>query len=182
MRGSGEQPDGIVIWSEDQTAVSLGGYSQTVSRPSPYVNRFPGPSGNNRVYVSTIHYDHKYGRCGYDATGSTRVSDRSANGECRNQSGLVCVNNGQFWECPDVRQDFYAQPDVFTASTIVHEFMHPIGTAGNNDHYGTSTCTARTGMSPATASDRVQFQWHSGQCPDLFLRFRPTGAPAASRR
>ena len=179
---SGEQPDGIVVWSEDTTAVSAGGYSQTLSRPVPYTNRFPGPSGSSRVYVSTIHYEHKYARCGYDTIGLTRISDRSANGECRNQSGLLCVNNGLFWECPGVQQDFYAQPDVFTATTIVHEFMHPMGTAGNNDHYGTSTCTSRTGMSAAAASDRTQSQWNCGQCPDLFLRFRPTGAPSTAGR
>jgi hypothetical protein len=133
------------------------------------------------VYVSAIHYEHMYARCGYDTTGTIRIGDKSANGECRNQSGLTCVNNGKFWECPDVRNDFYAQPDVFTASSIVHEFMHPVGTAGNSDHYGTSTCTNRVGMTAAEAADHGRFQWHLGMCPDLFLRFRPTGAPRTDR-
>ena len=177
-----EQPDGLIIWSEDATAVGFGGYSITVTRPAPYVNRFPATGGANRLFVSSIHYEHKYGRCGYDSTGDIRISDKSANGECRNQTGLTCVDNGSFWACPDTLNDFYAQPDIFRASTIVHEFMHPVGLAGNDDHYGTATCTARVGMTSAQASDRARSQWHMAQCPDLFLRFRPTGAPAASGR
>ncbi|HEX5071394.1 MAG TPA: Ig-like domain-containing protein [Vicinamibacterales bacterium] len=179
---SGEQPDGIVVWSDDPTAVSAGGFSQTVSRPAPYVNRFPALAGSNRLYVSTIDYDHMYARCGYDTTGASRISDRSGNGECRNQAGLVCVNTGRYWQCPDTLNDLYSQPDAFIASTIVHEFMHPVGQDGNNDHYGTATCTARMSMSAAEAADHNRFQWHMGQCPDLFLRFRPTGAPSALRR
>lgn len=178
---SGEPPDGIVVWSDDATATGFGGYSQTLVRPAPYANRFPAASGSNRVYVSAIDYEHKYARCGYDTTGTIRIGDKSANGECRNQSGLTCVDNGRFWECPDVHNDFYAQPDVFTASSIVHEFMHPVGTAGNSDHYGTSTCTNRVGMTAAEAADLGRFQWHCGMCPDLFLRFRPVGAPSTAR-
>jgi hypothetical protein len=71
---------------------------------------------------------------------------------------------------------------VYLATTIVHEFMHPFGSAGNNDHYGTSACTGRTGMSAAEAGDRVRFQWNCGQCPDLFLHFRPSGAPSTAGR
>ena len=177
-----EQPDGLIIWLEDETAVSAGGYSITQIRPAPYTNRFPATSGANRLFVSAIDYDHKYARCGYDSIGEVRISDRSANGECRNQNGLLCVHNGRFWTCPDTLNDFYAQPDVFPASVIVHEFLHPVGLAGNNDHYGTPTCTARVAMSAPDASDRAKAQWHMGQCPDLFLRFRPTGAPAAMGR
>lgn len=177
-----EQPDGVIIWSEDATAVSFGGYSQTLVRPAPYANRVPATNGANRLFVSSIHYEHKYSRCGYDSTGDVRISDKSANGECRNQTGLTCVDNGKFWACPDTLNDFYAQPDVFLASTIVHEFMHPVGLAGNDDHYGTATCTARVGMSSAEASDHARTQWYMAQCPDLFLRFRPTGAPAAAGR
>ena len=177
-----EQPDGLIIWSEDATAVSFGGYSQAILRPAPFSNRFPATSGSNRLFVSSIHYDHKYGRCGYDTTGGIRISDKSANGECRNRSGLMCVDNGRFWECPDVRENLYAQPDMFLASTIVHEFMHPVGLAGNDDHYSTSTCIARAGMTPSQGSDLARSQWHMGMCPDVFLRFRPAGVPNVNRR
>jgi hypothetical protein len=177
-----EQPDGLIIWSEDATAVSFGGYSQAILRPAPFSNRFPASSGSNRLFVSSIHYDHKYGRCGYDTTGGVRISDKSANGECRNRSGMMCVDNGRFWECPDVREHLYAQPDVFLASTIVHEFMHPVGLAGNDDHYGTATCTARAGLTPSQASDLTLAQWNMAMCPDVFPRFRPAGVPNVNRR
>jgi hypothetical protein len=86
---------------------------------------------------------------------------------------LLCVDTGRYWQCPDTLSDLYSQPDHFPACTIVHEFMHPFGSAGNFDHYGTAQCTSRTGMSSAAASDRAQFQQHCGICPDLYLRFRP---------
>lgn len=70
-------------------------------------------------------------------------------------------------------ENLYAQPDVFTASSIVHEFMHPFGSAGNNDHYSTPACRARLGMSPGASTDLRLSQEHCGMCPDLFLNFRP---------
>jgi len=172
-----EQPDGVIVWTEDATAVSAGGFSQTLTRPAPYTNRFPATVGANRLFVSAIHYEHKFAKCGYDTTGGVRISEKSANGECRGVSGLTCVSNGRFWECPGVRDELYAQPDMFTATTIVHEFLHPVGFAGNDDHYGTATCTARVGLTGAEVADRARAQWHANQCPDLFLRFRPAGVP-----
>ena len=170
---SSDLPDGILVWAEDDTAVAFGGYSTQIAQPPPYANRYPGAGGDNRVYLAAIHWDHKYGRCGYDTTGQIRIGDRSANGECRDQSGLLCVNNGRFWECPDVAQDLYAQPDIFPASSIVHEFLHPFGSGGNNDHYSTAACRARLGMSAAASADRRLSQEHCAMCPDLFLNFRP---------
>jgi hypothetical protein len=166
-------PDGILALSDDATATSFGGYSQTLLMAPPYANRYPAPSGDSRAYLAVVHFEHKYARCGYDASGNTRIGDRSAGGECRNQTGLLCVDTGRYWQCPDTLSDLYSQPDHFPACTIVHEFMHPFGSAGNFDHYGTAQCTSRTGMSSAAASDRAQFQQHCGICPDLYLRFRP---------
>jgi hypothetical protein len=166
-------PDGILALSDDATATGLGGYSQTLLMAPPYANRYPAPSGDSRAYLAVVHFDHKYSSCGYDMSGNTRISDRSSGGECRNQNGLLCVDNGRYWQCPDTLSDLYSQPDHFPACTIVHEFMHPFGSAGNFDHYGTAQCTSRTGMSGAAASDRALFQQHCGMCPDLYLRFRP---------
>jgi hypothetical protein len=174
-------PDGVLVWAEDANAVGFGGYSTQIAMPSPYANRYPGVNGDDRVYLAAVHWDHKYGRCGYDTTGQVRISDRSANGECRNRSGLTCVNNGRFWECPDVAGDLYAQPDVFTASSIVHEFMHPFGSAGNNDHYSTPVCRARIGMSAEASVDIRLSQEYCAMCPDVFLRFRPRPGPASVR-
>jgi hypothetical protein len=170
---AGGLPDGVLVWAEDENAIGFGGYSTQIAMPAPYANRYPGAAGDNRVYLAAIHWDHKYGRCGYDSTGQVRISDRSANGECRNRTGMVCVDNGRFWECPDVSENLYAQPDVFTASSIVHEFMHPFGGGGNNDHYSTPSCRSRMGMSETAATDLRRSQEFCAMCPDLFLHFRP---------
>jgi hypothetical protein len=173
----GEQPDSLVVWSTDETAISFGGYSTTIARPAPYSNRYPGVGGAGRAHIAVVHFNHKYGRCGYDTRGVTRISDRSANGECRNRSGLMCVDNGRFWECPDVAANRYAQPHMFAASTVVHELLHPYGTAGNSDHYGTDVCRNRIGMTAAAAADLDASQWHCGMCLDVFLKLRPAGVP-----
>jgi hypothetical protein len=164
-------PDGILALSDDATATSLGGYSFTLALPSPFQNRFPTPSSSTREYVAVVDFVHKYARCGYDDAGN-RVSATSFGGECRNQTGLQCVDNGKYWQCPDTLSDLYSEPDRFPACTFVHEFLHPFGTQGNNDHYGTAECTARTGMTPAQAQDRRLFQESCGMCPDLYPKFR----------
>jgi hypothetical protein len=165
-------PDGVLAFSDDRTATSFGGYSQTFSLPTPNVNGFPSPvAGENRGYLAVVHFFHMYARCGYDDAGN-RISDRSANGECRNRSGLVCVNNGRYWTCPDSLNDLYSDPDYFTGCSVVHEFMHPFGREGNFDHYGTAQCTTRIGMSQADAQNLTLFQQSCGMCPDLYPQFK----------
>jgi hypothetical protein len=70
------------------------------------------------------HLDHMYAGCGYD-NALNHVSATSFGGECRNVSGLPCENNGRYWMCPDAAADYYAQADIFPASTFVHAFAHP---------------------------------------------------------
>jgi len=165
-------PDGIIALSDDETATSYGGYSQTFSLPPPSQNRVPSPVlGAGKVYLAVVDFFHKYARCGYDDAGN-RVSDTSFGGECRNRSGLACVDNGRYWMCPDALHDLYADPDYFTGCSIVHEFMHPFGTEGNYDHYGTAQCTARTGMSQADVLNLTRSQQSCGMCPDLYQKFR----------
>lgn len=169
---SSAPPDGVLVFSDDSTATAFGGYSQTFTLPAPNVNRFPSPVvGESRGYVAVVHFFHRYARCGYDAAGN-RIGETSSGGECRNRSGLVCVDNGRYWMCPDALNDLYADPDHFTACSVVHEFMHPFGSEGNFDHYGTQQCSARTGMSFADATDLRLFQQSCGMCPDLYGRFR----------
>jgi hypothetical protein len=165
-------PDGVLALSDDPTSTTYGGYSQTFNLPPPNQNRFPSPSfGDGKAYLAVVDFFHMYARCGYDASGN-RISDRSSGGECRNQSGLTCVNNGRYWTCPDALTDLYADADSFTGCSLVHEFMHPFGMEGNYDHYGTAQCTARTGMSQADAQDLRLFQQSCGICPDLYQKFR----------
>jgi hypothetical protein len=172
VANSTSPPDGVLAFADDSAATTFGGYSETFSLGTPHVNRFPSPvMGENQGYLAVVDFFHKYARCGYDGSGN-RVSDRSFGGECRNQAGLACVDNGRYWTCPDSLHDLYSEPDYFTACTVVHEFMHPFGSEGNLDHYGTAQCSARTGMSPAEALNRTGFQQSCGMCPDLFGKFR----------
>jgi hypothetical protein len=73
---------------------------------------------------------------------------------------------------PDALNDLYADPDYFTACNVVHEFMHPFGSEGNFDHYGTQQRSARTGMSQADARRLPPFHKSCGMCPDVYGRFR----------
>lgn len=170
---TGELPDGIIVFTDDLQATTFGGYSFSFEMPPPFVNRYPSPRTDANVYVAAVHFEHKYGRCGYDSTGTIRIGDRSSGGECRNRNGIVCVDNGRYWQCPDTLEDLYADHTHFRACSIVHEFMHPFGGSGNNDHYGTPICQLRTGMPPQVASDHRIFQEHCGMCPDVFQQFRP---------
>jgi hypothetical protein len=165
-------PDGILLFSDDSTATSFGGYSQTFSLPSPNENRFPSPVvGATRGYLAVVDFFHKYARCGYDNAGN-RIADTSSGGECRNRNGLTCVDNGRYWTCPDTLNDLYADADYFTACSAVHEFLHPFGAEGNFDHYGTAQCVSRTGMSLPDAQNLRLFQQSCGMCPDLYQKFR----------
>jgi hypothetical protein len=166
-------PDAVLAFSDDATAFSFGGYAQTFTVAPPYQNQFLPPSGNGseRAGIAVVHYFHMYARCGYD-NALNRVSPTSFGGECRNQAGLQCEDNGRYWQCPDSLTDLYSQPDHFTACTIVHELSHPFGPAGNNDHYGTDACVARTGMSAPERASLSRAQEFCGLCPDVYLRVR----------
>ena len=170
-----DPPDGVLVLSDDATATEFGGYSVSLPHPTTATaNRYPSPYvGSNRTYIAVIDFFHKYSRCGYNSQGD-HVSNVSFGGECRNVSGLQCVlrSDGAYWVCPGSPSDLYADQDYFIGSSIVHEFMHPFGPAGNGDHYGTPTCTARTGMSAADQANLVLFQQNYGMCPDVYPNFK----------
>jgi hypothetical protein len=166
-------PDAILAFSDDETASGFGGYATSFIVSAPYQNRFlpPTGAGSERAILSAVDFSHMYARCGYN-NALERVSSVSFGGECRNQTGLQCVDNGRFWQCPNSFNDLYSQPDHFTACTIVHELSHPFGPQGNLDHYGTAECVARTGMSAAERGDLRRSQEFCGLCPDVYLRVR----------
>ena len=138
-------PDGILAYSNDTTAVTYGGYAQVFQLPAPHQNAFPALyHPPDRAYLAVSNYSHIYSRCGYDDQG-VRIGERSANGECRGELGLMCVNNGRNWVCPNSLTMLYAEDDYYAACTIVHELAHPFGPAGNDDHYGTPQCRAEQG-------------------------------------
>lgn len=166
--------DGVLGFFNDETARTFGGYSQIFLVPPPYVNRFPPaePLAANHAYLAVVDMFQKYARCGYAEDDGPRVSPFSIGGECRGVAGVQCVFNGNYWMCPDSVSDPNADLEYKAACVVVHEFMHPFGSDGNSDHYGTPLCQSRTGMSAAEASDRVRGQDYCSMCPDLYSRFR----------
>ena len=166
-------PDGVILFADDDEVMTYGGSNAILSMPSGKENRFPTPAIPAQViYVAVIDAFHKYAACGYDSRGR-HVSATSRGGECRSHRGLTCVDNGQYWMCPDSTTDLNADREYFLGCDIVHEFMHPFGEIGDDDHFGTEQCTARTKMSPSDAGDRKLFQQNCGMCPDRFARFKP---------
>ena len=163
-------PDGFLVLSDDAESVEYGGYSFVVPRPRGSHNRFPNGSGDGLVYVAVVDFFHKYARCGYDDRGD-RVSERSRGGECHSERGLQCVDNGQYWMCPTATKDPNAEFDFFMGCDIVHEFAHPFGEAGDDDHYRGSVCAERMKFSPAEATERAA-QENCGMCPDVLAKFR----------
>lgn len=171
-------PEGIVVLSEDEQASAYGGYSFVRHLPPPFSNEFESPRpgmGGDAVYIAVIHFDHLYGRCGYDDNGN-HVSDVSIGGECRNQPGTPCVQQEGGWMCVNLQGYPYGDHDFFVASNIVHEFLHPFGIASDGvlDHYGSPECMSRTGMTPEQAADLREAQLNVMMCPDVFSRFRPS--------
>jgi hypothetical protein len=172
---SSNPPDGVLVLSNDQTAHTYGGYSFVIKPSFAFSNEFPSPRSQvlrDKIYIAVVEFDHPYARCGYDDSGN-HVSGVSIGGECRNRPGTQCVQKGSRWMCANALNDLYANSDYFTATTIVHEFLHPFGIDANEnfDHYGTPTCIQRTGMTQAAALDIVLAQQNAGLCPDVFARF-----------
>ena len=169
-------PESILIFSNDTSAHTFGGYSFVVNGPSGFQNRYPSPRpevGGNKVYIAVVEFDHLYAKCGYGDS-DTHTSNVSIGGECFNRPGTPCVAQGSAWVCSTAMGDLYMDHDYFTASTVVHELLHPFGIDANEvfDHYGTPACIARTGMTNAQAADRREAQVNCGLCPDVFGRFK----------
>ena len=164
-------PDGVIVLTEDSLSTTYGGYSYTLPGPPGFVNNYPSPVvEKDRVYVAAIHWNHLFARCGYNDSGN-HVSDVSINGECRNIPGTPCVQQDDYWVCSTALDLLYMNNDYFKACTIIHEFLHPFGNKGVYDHYGSSSCIDRTGMTSNEARDIHQFQLNCGMCPDLYENF-----------
>lgn len=164
--------DGVIVFGDDEEVLRYGGYNAIFAMPRGGENRYPTSAiPTDVIYVAMIDAFHRYAVCGYDGAGQ-HVSATSRGGECRGQRGLTCVDNGNYWMCPDSTADLFADRDTFLGCAIVHELVHPFGDIGDNDHYGTPECTARTRMTRAEAGDRKRFQQNCGMCPDLFAKFK----------
>ena len=161
-------PEGLIIFLANETSTSFGGYSTTYDLAGDeFCNEFVSPTvGSTRLYVATINWDHRFGRCGYDDDGN-HVSDVGIGGECANNPGTPCVDNGDYWICQNQADDPRADVTTFRMFTIVHEFMHPFtGPTGPGfGHHGTDWCDEVTDGNQGTFLDNV------GICPIAFQNF-----------
>jgi hypothetical protein len=167
-------PDHVILYSYglNDNAKSFGGYAEYLDSRSPsafwappgWGNRFTNTNlGDVQMYITVIHWSHEFSKCGYGDS-ETVISDVAINGECRNQSGSVCVAGPEYQICPDEVDNPYAFRSNYRASTIVHELMHPFGKYGNGDHSGGAECNAEMDL-PEGTFDEVDANLHHQMCP-----------------
>lgn len=188
-------PEYVVILTEDGTALQ-GGYAGDVyyywldpqmgsfynpNSEHEFCTEFPPFYGNNySVAKALINYKHKFGRCGYDQTGTQIISNVSGNGECKNQNGITCVTKNGYQMCPDLVDDFFAQDVLyFSAKSIVHELLHSYGQNGALDHFETYVCNDAMGdemqaIEAAGVSEPFEtlLQEYAGMCPNTWDNFK----------
>lgn len=171
-------PNGILIFSfgDENTARSYGGYFLTLPAPAGFVNEYVSSTyGDNQIYVAINHFGHRYAACGYgDEEVDAPVQASSFNGECRNLDGVACVENNGYSMCCNAVDNLYAStPTYFTASSIVHEFLHPFGPNGVEDHYYTPTCNQAMAEEASLRRYSEEFsleesESYNGLCPYVY--------------
>lgn len=162
-------PNGVIIFREDPTASSYGGYAIGSSEFSEYgfCNNFTSPLyGSSVIYGGVLDWDHMYAACGYDDY-ENHISDISIDGQCFNSPGTPCVLHNGYYMCSntDFENDEYARQRLsFVADSLIHEFLHSF--SATLSHYCTPDCPSScelirdyAGMCPA-AWDSFIGSWH----------------------
>jgi hypothetical protein len=166
-------PNGIIIFSfgDRGDAKLYGGYGYSVAAPEGFHNTFVSPAtGDGHIYIAVAHFSHKYAACGYGGQ-ETVQSPVAVDGECRNQPGTACLEHNGYSMCENAIGNLYAStPTYFSATTIIHEFLHPFSPGGNQDHYATPECNAHMGY-PAGFFDFQQSEYYNGLCPFVYDNF-----------
>lgn len=180
-RNAADLPNGIIIFSfgDGDLARTHGGYFITLPGPTGYINEFVSPTfGSDQAYVAINHFSHRYAGCGYgSSTAETPVQNTSFNGECRNQDGVACVEHNGYSMCASAVDNLYAStPTYFAASTIVHEFLHPFGPSGVDDHYYTPGCNQamaeEASLRPYSETFSLEeAEYYNGLCPYVYDNF-----------
>ncbi len=152
---NGMTPDYVVVFSKDEWSASYGGYMLNPYGMTPFQNSelslrgfcssSPSPYyPDNVIFGAVVDWGHILGGCGYDRRGieHVEVSDKSFGGQCRNVSGLTCVQIPEVpdeSQCPNLINDPHFGPRIrnrklWMAETIIHELLHPFGDKGIYDH------------------------------------------------
>ena len=164
-----ELPEGVILFAHGSNCLAelYGGYSTSVEPVGDYCNEFASPTrGQANIYIAVVDWDHRFSACGYDEEGNL-VRSVSANGECRGMNDVPCVWNGEYSICSLDVSHPYAVPGEFRVATVIHEFLHPFGTNGGLDHYGTAVCVAMMDGEPLPESPEDYFY----MCPPVLKTF-----------
>lgn len=175
-------PNGIVVFTFAEHAKMYGAYADTYPGPPGFKNPFNSPIvGDDEIYLAIIHFSARYGACGYGRDQPDEpISATSLDGECRDRSGIRCVEHLGYSFCPHVVNDLYASERYYmTSATVLHEFMHWFGFERNYDHFGSPACNQRMsrGQSSRTYSfytnyddlaARNEVLSYVGMCPYVF--------------
>ena len=80
------------------------------------------------------------------------------------------MHNG-YSMCSNALDDLYAShPLYMSASSIVHEIMHPYGDHGNYDHFGSPQCDEIMGWGNKPFN-REESALYNNLCPYVYDRF-----------
>ncbi len=181
MEHARELPNGILIFSvgDDDHAKINRAYAQQIPAPDGYRNAFVSPYphlGDGHMYIAVLQFNHLYAACGYAGT-DTIQSPVSSGDECRGVEGEACVEWNGMQICPIALPYLEGRiPIDLAAGPVVHEFMHPFGLRGPDDHYGTEACNLAMGWQP-DHFDYEEGEYYDGMCPDVFAAFAASYQP-----
>lgn len=173
MDRTSDLPNGLLIFSvgDDDRAKINRAYAQQVPAPEGFRNDFVSPVlGDGYMYVAILQFNHHYAACGYAGT-DTVQSPFSSHGECRGVDGEACVMWSGMQVCPVALPFLEGRTPIdMAAEPIVHEFVHPFGSRGPEDHYGSEACNLAMGW-PPEHYDEEEAARNAGFCPDVFEAF-----------
>ncbi len=169
-------PNGILVFSagDDARAKIHRGYAQPIPAPDGFRNPYVSPYlDGSFMYVAVLYFNYRYAACGYGEADEIQ-SPVSVGDECRGAEGTPCV----MWEglqiCDFVLPLLEGRTPVDMAGgVVVHEFMHPFGENGPDDHFVTDSCEARMGV----AYDETEVERYNDMCPDVYETFAASYQP-----
>lgn len=170
-------PNGILLFSvgDDDRAKINRGYAQQIPAPEGFRNPFVSPYlDGSFMYVAVLYFNHHYAACGYDGADDIQ-SPVSVGDECRGEEGTPCVAWEGMQICDFVLPLLEGRTPVdMAAGVVVHEFMHPFGDKGPDDHYLTDSCRAVVGEG---IYNEEQAEHYNDMCPNVYETFAASYQP-----
>ncbi|TAK14390.1 MAG: hypothetical protein EPO32_02210 [Anaerolineae bacterium] len=175
----GDLPNGILVFSvgDDDGAKINRGYAQQIPAPDDFRNPFVSPYlDGSYMYVAVLYFNYHYAACGYGGADDIQ-SPVSVGDECRGEEGTPCVEWEGMQICDFVLPILEERTPVdMAAQVVVHEFMHPFGSEGGGDHFGTEPCNAVMGL-PEGTFNNGESDHYNGMCPNVYETFAASYQP-----